>query len=729
MPGSSSLSQADAFAATLPVGPSEPSGNEPRVLITSALKLTRAQEDALIQHAHQRKGELANELGLRDFESPDWHTTAFDDTGRLQRRHLDTRHMAMMAYEMRYEWRPFVLGGIFNDSNLHIPITRRILQQVIARLINYFIGTDPYFSAYDVGIEDADLADRIDKLLKHVLDSENDTKSALALIIERILVCGEADVALSYARKSAFYEVEKEVLVDDAGNDILASDNDYIIKGKDSFIPKQVPVIDPATGQPQVDPQTQQPVMQEDQSQMVLKRDGVTPMPAVETYVAKTIWRESIVQEGPQADLLMPYDFLMPLNCKGVDDADCIVHNYDEPLIHLLSRIQQVANLSPKAKLEYVASIAGRLTAVANTTPKAAENKGQAHLNEPLDSTGGDRHEPQINWSRYCLWFDVKNTGSVNDILLILTADGTTPLYYDYVQNITPDHRRPYRRLRVNPRPGRSDGQGLAELFEPIQTDADLMFNRWNFSMSKSARVDFWHPENTVEGGTDPDLKLNGGKTYRLLAGKTMEETLKSHYLTDIKSMPLREMLEFITQLAMNMSGIANVNDGMALGLDTTKLATGVKNLEKSGQEVTDKYVSDIRGGLRDLLKALMMLAIQHIDSPKTFRFFNGDLGALVTIQPEELRDITLDVNLELTKYRGEQEVQQNTQAANAGIQFYAQQPPAQAALAPLFIKLLKAFGIKDAASVIQPMPMLPPGQPPAGSGPSTPPPPTEIAI
>jgi hypothetical protein len=83
-------------------------------------------------------------------------------------------------------------------------------------------------------------------------------------------------------------------------------------------------------------------------------------------------------------------------------------------------------------------------------------------------------------------------------------------------------------------------------------------------------------------------------------------------------------------------------------------------------------------------------------------------------------------VDLQLTKYRGEQELQQNSQAANAATNYYAQpNPEVQARLAPLFRQILKANGIKNAEQVIAPlMALIPPTGP--GATPGASPAPTE---
>lgn len=735
MDGMPGVPQAHAIASRLPPVPVE-DPNAPHVLIPSALRLTRSQEQDMIDHVIARKDTLASELGLRDFTTPNWHVQAFDDQGQFRRRYLDVRFMAMMAYAMRYEWRSEVLGGIFKESNLHVPITRRIIQQIVARMLNYFLGSDPYFAAYDVSIEDKDLAERLERWLRHILDSENDTKSILSAIIERILVCGECPVALSYERQVSYYQTNEEVLMGADGQPVYGADRDYIIRGQDTWVVASVPQTDPATQQPVLGPDGA-PIMQPDpMGSMVLKRDSVTPKPDTENYVMQSIWRETVVNEGPRATVLMPHDFLYPLNCEDIEKADCTIHIYDEPLIKLIHKILTLPDATPEEMIAYVSKLNARLSPESNHNPAAANNKGRADLNEPLDGTGQDRQqEPIINWWRVCLSFDPLQSGNVSNIMLIMTPTGL-PLYYDYVENVTPDKKRPYRLPRVNPIPGRSHGMGLVEIYENLQTNADLIFNRWNFGLSRSGTVIAFQPENTMEGDENMDLEINGGETLHLKPGKTLAETIQKLDLLDARGIPLREMLDYFQQLSMNMSGVTSTNDAQTAGLDTSKTATGVRNLEKTGQELTDKIVADLRPGLKDILKALMLLAAANINSPKVFRYFNGDLGVLATITPDEVQDLTLDVELELTKYRGEQDLQQNSQAVQAVSAFYALPANIQQAAAPMYRNILKLCGQKDADQIIQPMvmPMAPAGAaaPPGAQtppAPAAPPQPPEPAI
>ena len=91
------------------------------------------------------------------------------------------------------------------------------------------------------------------------------------------------------------------------------------------------------------------------------------------------------------------------------------------------------------------------------------------------------------------------------------------------------------------------------------------------------------------------------------------------------------------------------------------------------------------------------------------------------------MKNLTLDVDLQLTKYRGEQELMQNSQAATAATTFYQQpNPEVQARLAPLFRQILKANGVKNADSIIEPLMSLLAPMDATGATPGASPAPTE---
>jgi hypothetical protein len=263
-------------------------------------------------------------------------------------------------------------------------------------------------------------------------------------------------------------------------------------------------------------------------------------------------------------------------------------------------------------------------------------------------------------------------------------------------------------------------------MFESSQEIIDLLINRWNLSQSAAGRVDFWSPQNTVEGDRDTNLPLNWGKTYTPKAGKTAADCLETVYLRDIKFEALQSMFEFFLQMVMNESGVQHANDANMVGLDSAKLATGIRNIEKSGQEMFALYLSHLEPGLTSIARRAMAFLFQHFNEAEVFTFFEGEVSQIIEIRPEDVQDLPLDIQLLLTRYRGEQVLASSGQAANLVVQFYSYPPHVQERVAPMYRDMLKVLGIPNADEIIIPTPMplgAPPGPIPEANPAATAPP------
>ena len=73
-----------------------------------------------------------------------------------------------------------------------------------------------------------------------------------------------------------------------------------------------------------------------------------------------------------------------------------------------------------------------------------------------------------------------------------------------------------------------------------------------------------------------------------------MADAIAVFYIDHNKFENLTQEIEFTMQTAMNESGVHHANDAQAAGMDSAKLATGVRNIEKSGQELFAMPISEI---------------------------------------------------------------------------------------------------------------------------------------
>ncbi len=298
----------------------------------------------------------------------------------------------------------------------------------------------------------------------------------------------------------------------------------------------------------------------------------------------------------------------------------------------------------------------------------------------------------------------------------MLDRKNKRPLFYDYVANRTPNGERPFDVIRINRVDGRWHGIGTMEVFQPLQEVVDLLVNRWSLAQSRSGNVVFWRKDQVVEGEDNPHLELNGGETYTPKGNADPSKILTVVPLYDIKGREIYREIEFFMQVATNMSGVANTNDAAMLGMDTGKLATGVRNIEKSGQEMFSIALSVMQEGMEDLLESFVTYSMAYMDKKEVFTYTENDQAFAIDFDPNDIeRSIEMDVRMEMTKYKSEQELMQATQATSKVIEFYSLPPELQVRLTPLYRQMLKSFQISHVDDIIAPSGFQLPPQNPSG--------------
>lgn len=705
------LSQAGNLANTLPPETRQRTGNEPNVLFPSDLTLTKEQEDAVMQKAKQWLDTLSRDLGRPTFDTAN-HEPTWSQNNLMTAlpTFMGKQYFSHLMYHGRVDWRVYLDNGktIYADTNLHLPLSRRILQQQIARACSYYTGTDPWFQVYDNRSDDQDFSVKLDRWLKHELVQisglTEEVNNALALAF----IQGQCVLKPVHYTDVDFYETTRNVALGPDNQPVVAADGDYIFDN-DIFVPQPQPAKDPNAmpGEQLAAPPPPVPTP----GPMVLQRDMQTPMPPTGPdgrMVFKNIKvrRKKEKFTGVKSGAIHYLDFLCPLDAATVEDAECCIHLYDSTVVSLINTYKQTARgMSVDQLMPTLREMLTKLMSSSSpTTDTSGQRQPRVEHQETVQGMGRDQTEPVAHLAEVWMRYDFGDGQGPRNIMLLMTKDGNVPIFYDYVANCTPDGKRPFRVVRVNPISGRWYGQGQMDVFDNLQQAVDLMLNRWNFAQTRSGSVVLWNPEKTVEGKDNPNLELNGGETYTPAPGVNWEEILKVIPLYDIKSEQIQKLLEFLMQIAMNMSGITNVNDGNMAGMDTSKLATGVRNLERSGQELFGKFLADLTPALQDVLEAAANLVLANLDQPRLFQFFEGKVGRLGTITPDEVAKVSVAIRLELTKYHGEQEVAMSTAAIEAAEGFYAQPYIVQVRTADLYRQKLRGFGVKDPDKIIDPV-------------------------
>lgn len=669
----------------------------PRVCFPSDLVLTRRQEDRLLAKVKEWDHRLDEQLGRSETGMEGSSLPTFlanysipgEGEPKPERKFMAKRQLFQMMYQGDMSFRPILFpGSIYRTSNQSIPIVKRIVDQMGARAVNYFFGTDPWFALYPIGgEEDKKFSDSLQKLTEIKCDESGSTAAIRGSVINSFII-GEVVNKVTQESRRDFYKEFAIVAVDGEGKPLLAMDGDPITQ-QDTF------TLDPESGM------------------SFLARDGQTPIPDPESLNFQRVLLEKEIDlyKGPNVTQIYYRDFLCPENAPTVQDAECVIHITERSLSNIAGAFMQ----SPGRSLEDVQKAVNTLRDAmgGGNLSKSGDRGPRAELGQWEEIEAG---EPTDEYGEAYIRGDWDGDFIQEDVMVVYNRRTFYPVYYNYVGAVTDDGKRPFHVIRNKPVLNRWYGIGAIEEFESIQETVDLLVNRRNISQGDAGHVQFWQPELTVEGQHNPNLAMNSRRTWTKLDPKMPSEQIyESIAKYDIKFDALTSEIQFWLQMITNCSGVSNANDGNMAGLDTTELATGVRNVEKSGQELFGVRISELNTCLTPLLQAFVTTQFSNLDDEETFMYLEGDVPTEMTISRRQIETLRFNVRILLTRYKDEQAVASMESAMNILDRYDALLPDQQIIRRPLVRDALKAYQVQNPDQYV--VPKAAPIPLPGGSG------------
>lgn len=728
-----------------PTSKSEDAVN-PRMPFRTEYKLTRDQEDNLIAFADIGLKQLEDQLGRTGYEGSSGSRSSKQNASPIPHPNsfFGKRKKYSRMYYSHVDFRKEP-DTIYDISNLTGNLSQRITMQMIARAIKFFFGEPDdidWFSAEAVGEEDETRSDKIKKHSRFKID-QCGIKGNFIDGMEYAFVRGEAILKATHQKRFQIYKRTATVLMQEIDRDpILDAHGDYIVQG-DAFVDEMKPVEQQAPGlvgrikqfftrgpepggdtavgaqvpdQPPALDQAngaQAPALPDEAGQQlqatgrkILKRDGVTVLPENPIWKEQVITRQLITFEGPESPVVYFEDFLCPETATGIQPgqgANLIAHLYDMDVMHVAQMFRGTEGEGDNA-IENVRAAVDQLRTMTSESnvPKSAANQPKEDFKE--SDTTGLQGLPICQIAECYLTYDADGDGIQEEIMLLFDRRTRTPIYYEYLANVTVRGLRPFTVWRPMPVDQRWYGFGSMELFDTEQEFIDLQLNRYNFAKGKSGRIDWWNPSATLEGKRDPTLKLNHGKTYTLRDGKKKEDAY------DFSEVPFDgEHLDYLLNLFMQMmqlkSGVVNSGDQQMSGLPSSDLATGINEVRDSGDELFSRIISHLYPGVKQSLISVLDIIYANMNRAEVFTYFNGQANEILSLTPDDVRDLSLNVTLELSRTQQRKALEMGPQA-QALISWYYQMPEElQARLAPYSRKSLKAYGVAQADQIIAPAP------------------------
>ncbi len=644
------------------------------------------------------------------------------------------RQCARIMYQGNMEHRK-ALGGIFLDNNWSLNIPSRIVRMLAAQHSGDLVGSDPFCAVMPEACDDpadAKLAKQTEKLVQDEI-SDSAMRQVLAESIRVALTEGERPIKVTYDLDQTQFVGDAVVMVrptqaaednsgpgpeegdaSDGTQDASAAadqtpvasskvvpvktpSGDYIFP-KDEFLRFYVDAAGKCLGVVKDDPTTPDPTAPPPQAppgavgiQLRLKKEPAFVLQGQPVYrLVKNLTQTITHHRGLNVAGLFCEDFLYPTKCPSLRDPACdiMVHCYDEPLDSMTARYR---------------------------------NAGYAEQYLPLRETGALSQASQPNWeagesyqgsSRRMVnvhetYFRVR----VNEddqceswIFLVIDYSQRLPVYAEYLGNLKMK-RPPFVLLRgVESEPGRAYGVGVYKKFADKNLAIDVWFNRAALKSSKTGSLTFQHEDGWKAEYQGQQLTIGGTEVYKIPASSS-DQYGPSHppvFRVNLNEMSDKEfeLMEKLIQDGDLSFGVVNAADGASAALNASGTATGVRNIERTGnilQRATEELMAT---DIEEVLELVADTVLENLDE-ESAEWVPGE-DQLATLNREEIRNLPRDVRVLLTKAKGEESLATNQQASQIVQDYYSKPLSLRKKVRSFVIGQLKSLFIPDADQVIE---------------------------
>lgn len=642
------------------------------VLETGGLKLTAAQADRLVHRAITRISELRGEMGIEEGGG-----TAKDSWAWQREKNQN-------QYDNKWEWRK-ALGGIFKFSNFSLNLSKRFARLMAAKTSDDLVGTDPFFSCMPTETPDGDpaLAKQSEGYVQDEISASN-AKQRIKDAEKTALIRDEAVVKISYVTNDTHFrgpgivavgpyqyeadptpENTRGVFFFGPGEPVMTPKGEYIYQ-KDNFIP--------------------------DQKVEGLMRLEKEPKVVVR-HAPEFAYKEELDQmlkgyTGLDLRTLDHRDFLCPLNVQTIHEADANIHLFDEDWDRLKATYRGFDISTAYFDQGYTSG-----EKAAKVEKGEQEGAGTSETRKIVHC--GDcymRCNPYEG--------DPDDLGFESEIWMIIDVKAEKLIWADYLGNHM--KKRPFEVIPgVERVQNRWYGVGVFEMLDHKQLYVDTQFNRVNFKSSKSSSVRFRNRNAVAQWKTGAKLIIGDDQIYDIEDPRFTQDNppLFQVNLTEIDEHAMK-LLELMIQAGSTEVGIVGPDDGAMAGLDTTKLATGIKSLERTGNLLMKFTETDHADGIAAILDQCVDVVLENMDEDEII--FREDSMSLVELNRDEIRKIRKSVKLLLTRSRSTETIETARMVIQLCREYYeALNPFERYKLRGEYLRQLKALETPDAAQLL----------------------------
>lgn len=611
----------------------------PKAPLRGNLILTGSQERALAANFIERLGQAR---------------ASYVSDGWLEKRNLAMRHYASNMEDRR---RP---GTIFEKSNMSLNLPKRYVRITGSRVYDELLTSNPMLSVSVEGKDDEwEDARVIERYCSYKLE-EAKMRFTLREAETLAAIRGETVVKTTWKRKTQRYYRSAVVLIGPDGNPVRARDGNPVLQ-TDVFLDG------------------------EDGSK-ILARDPRVVLTGIPTWEQRRVDMHRTLFNGLESACLDHRDFYCNATESDVQKADYCAITVDFGIDEIKGMLAPLAG-QPEAE-EFLQRLE---TSLLTGEAKTESGKPDAWRGET------DRHKdsiPQCPFAEVYARVIINEDGQADEIAALIDLENEQLLTYDYLDNISPNGKRPFRVVRMEPVPHRWYGTGFYELFNDRHKFCDLYMNRVNLASSLSGNIKIENPMATEEGLAGEPIEFGTTKTYRLRDGYSPDDVFKVIPIPN-DSGASENLLNLLMQVTQLEAGIVSAGDHGMAGLPAAGLATGIKSLDRVANVLLKNILFDFIGSFEDILQDSVALILTYYDDAEAELLMGPESAALLS-RYRDISQLPYRVKLQLSASKDADVIENHTRAFEMLVQFEQMPPEARERLRPVLMKILTVMGIED---------------------------------
>ena len=585
-------------------------------------------------------------------------------------------------------------NAVFAKSNESLNMIGSGVDYIRSRLIEEIFGGKPWFAADPRQPDGADphVAEQVGRHLRWKLGPDQiDFEAVSADLVSQACKLGECVAKLFYKTEEETFERIASILWDAQANaPVLTPDGEFVFEDGPLDTLAQALV----DGEP---------------GEMLEWHPGEPgELVSPEALPPGLCWKEQIVSDrtvrysGAKAVPLHYKEFYCPLNAPSVHEADFVAHmtsmRLSELCGHLGISLDDATAEEEESADGYLKRALCQIRA-AGAEPKPDSEQPRAGEGEEIPVADAD---PEFRMVEAYFRFDARGDGRPCRVFLMVAYDYDVPIFWDYIANVTPDGKYPFEAVAVNKEPHRWYGKSWFKKYERFQHLIDKLTNQILYRNDLAANpVKFRRKEAVVQWQDDQPFEIGPDKVFDLNDGYTAEDALQTARIPELDEQT-KFLLEMVISNWRMRAGVTTATQGTFGGLPSERTATGISQVAATGTTMFKPQLMEVKRGLEAVLRQVVEYQYAYLDADETFTYMEGDERRLGLLSREKVRDLEFNVELTLTLFKQNQNLDASRMAVDFFGQFLAVPDAFKRVAAPLFTTVYKSLQIDNADDYFQ---------------------------